>query len=441
MEDLTRAFAVLDSDPDEAHALASEVLNDDPNNGAALHICAVIQCRAGRYGMAIGLWERLSRIRPNKPEVWNNLGQTYGNAGLYDESKRAYRRSLELRETADVTANMAVCFNEAGDYKEGAKWARKALELEPGHRNATATLGFSKLAHGDWSGWKEYAYSIGSKFRTARDYAPVWDGKPVDSLVIYGEQGLGDEIVFASCVHDAQKVAKHVTIECDHRLEGLFRRSFPDCDVFGTRLITTKEWTRKLDAQVACGGLPEHFRPTKDACPKTPYLVADPERRLQWRALFKSYGKPVIGICWSGGNKFTKRALRRVGLESFRPLIETTDAIFVSLQHQDAAEEINATGLPVKQFHWATLTDDYDDTAALVAELDMVVGIHTTVHHVAGAMGVPSVILVPHNPTWMYVTGDSLAWYASQKFHRQRKDEAWVDCIRRVKLDTRVRGL
>ncbi len=432
MEDLKRALALIDSDPDEAHAIASEVLNDDPDQAAALHVVGVILCRAGRHGYALGVWERLAKLRPDKPEVWNNLGQTYAECGQHGKARDAYRRSLALRDDPDLIANMAVAYNEDGQYQEGLKWAKRALQKAPGHRNATATLGFAKIALGDWSGWADFNSSAGSKFRTPRNYAPEWDGRPVDSLVVYGEQGLGDEIMYASILPDVQ--ARHITLECDERLEGLFRRSFPALDVFGTRRTEAKRWTRSFDAQMPAAGLPSLYRPTRESCPAVPYLVADPERRTQWRALFDTYRRPVIGLCWSGGNKFTKRALRRVGVEAFRPLIESLDATFVSLQYQDDEAEIARSGLPIKRFPWATLTDDYDDTAGMVAELDMVVGIHTSVHHLAGALGVPSVILVPQKPMWNYATGDRLPWYRSQVFHRQRPNESWADCVKRLDL-------
>lgn len=432
MEDLKAAFACLDSDPDRAHAIANDILNDDPDNAAALHLVAVIQSRAAHHGMALGLWQRVALLKPGKADVWCNLGETLSELGKYADARAAYRRALELRECADYMANMAIAYNEDGQFQEGMRWARRALSQDPGHRNATATLGFSKLALGDWSGWTEFQSSLGTRHRMVRDYAPAWDGGRVGSLIVYGEQGLGDEVMYASCLEDARRCVDHVSIECEHRLEGLFKRSFPWADVYGTRRMPTKEWRREFTAQVPCAGLPAMFRKERDKCPKAPYLVADPERRLMWRSLFKAFGKPVIGLAWTGGNRFTKRVARRVGLEAFRPLIERTDAVFVSLQYEDAQEEIDASGLPVRQFPWATITDDYDDTAALVAELSRVIGIHTSVHHLAGALGVPSTILVPSRPMWNYATGDRLPWYREQIFHRQRQGEAWSDCIKRI---------
>jgi hypothetical protein len=414
-----------------SHGIANDILRDEPDCAPALFLIAVLLCKTARYGQAIPLWEKVCRLKPKKPEAWNNLGMSHQECGQMDKAREAFKRALAIKESPDYLGNIAVTFNEQGDYIEGMRWAKKALKLDPAHVGATATLGFSQLALGDWAGWKNYEASLGGKFRKREDFAPDWDGYPVDSLMVYAEQGLGDEIMYASILNDAQKQARQVTLECDSRLAGLFARSFPAVTVHGTRR-TDREWEGQFDAQCAIGSLASLFRPTKESCPRTPYLVADPERRLQWRALFDSFGKPVIGIAWSGGNANTRRKDRRVGLEAFRCLIERTDAVFVSLEYKDPTAEIAATGLPVRHYARAVQSPDYDDTAAFIAELDHIVGIHTSVHHLAGALGVPSTILVPHRPMWNYATGDELPWYAAQKFHRQKQHEGWADCIKRL---------
>jgi ADP-heptose:LPS heptosyltransferase len=292
------------------------------------------------------------------------------------------------------------------------------------------------LATGNWKdGWAGYEHCLGGRFRKIEVIGDEskWDGSPVDDLYIYGEQGLGDELMYASIIPDAIPRAKRIVLDCDKRIRGLLQRSFPSIEVRGTRR-EAKHWAvdREFNAGCAMGSLAWLFRPDRESCPKKPYLIADPERRLQWRALFDSWKKPVIGIAWTGGKASTQRRERQIGLEAFRPFIEGTDAVFVSLQYTDADDEIKQTGLPVKHIHRAVQSPDYDDTAAFVAELDRIVGIHTTIHHLAGALGKPSTILVPEKPMWNYATGDGLPWYAEQRFHRQRKSESWSDCIKRL---------
>lgn len=122
-----------------------------------------------------------------------------------------------------------------------------------------------------------------------------------------------------------------------------------------------------------------------------------------------------------------------MGWQAFKPLMDAIDADWISLQYKpcDAG--------PIRVFERATLTADYDDTAGLVAELDAVVGVHTAVHHLAGALGVPGIILVPPNPCWTYAL-DPFPWYASARLFRQRKAEAWIDTVRRLAHDPECLG-
>lgn len=433
MSDLQHALAVLDEDPDEAHGIANEVLRDDPDNLSALFLCGMVYIRAERYGTALAVFEKVTRIAPRKPQGWSNLGLCLLETHRYVDSREAFKKALALEPKPDYMANLASAYSMDANYVEAMRWSKKALEKGE-HAGARGTLGFAKLAVGDWSGWKDYEATLGGRFRKEVKIGdePRWDGSAVDSLFIYGEQGLGDEIMYASCLESIRGVNR-VTLECDPRLAGLFRRSFPGLEVHGTRR-KGQEWAegRSFDAGCALGSLPGLYRPTLDSCPRTPYLKADPERRLQWRTLFESWGKPVIGLCWSGGKHTTQKSKRAIGLEAFRSYIEKTDAVFVSLQYTDATEEIERAGLAVRHIQRAVQSPDYDDTAAFVAELSGIVGIHTTIHHLAGALGVPSTVLVPHKPLWMYATGDGLPWYGSQKYHRQKEHEAWADCIKRL---------
>ncbi|MGA0210020.1 MAG: tetratricopeptide repeat protein [Candidatus Nanopelagicales bacterium] len=436
-----KALAALsDTDPDEAFRQANEHLTMFPDDVQALFVVGVVNARANRYSIALAVFERLTKLWPKKAECWNNYGMALTECGQYIEGRQAFKRALELSPKASYKGNISTTYISEGKYVEAKRWARRALEDEPDHAGARSSLGFAHLALGEWAeGWELYEACLGGRFRKELKFGPVddpeprWDGSHVNSLVVYGEQGMGDEIMYGSIIPEALQRADHVAIECDSRLEGLYKRSFPTAEVHGTRRAEAP-WARRFDAGVACGSLASLFRKSQADCPRVPYLVADPERRLQWRALFDSWGKPVVGINWTGGRPATGKRFRSLGIEAFRPLIQSTDAVFVSLQYTDPTEEIEASGLPVRHFDWATLTPDYDDTAALVAELDYLVGIHSTVHHLAGSLGRPSLVLVPEKPMWNYATGSRMPWYAEQVFHRQRKSEAWIDCVKRINL-------
>lgn len=441
---LQKAVNLLDEDPDESARLCIAILDDEPENYLALSVLGTIYSRANKTGLAYQFFQRCVDLAPHRPEAHNNVGMCLEAFGRHQAARNRFHEAARRdNRNAAYPANVALTYMEEGERRKSVEWARKAIKLDLSHSGAWQTLGFCSLALGDWeTGWKGYEYCLGGKYRKELQFKdePRWDGSPGKTVVVYGEQGLGDEIMYASCLPDAIRDCEGVIVECDPRLQGLFRRSFPKATVYGTRRVDAVEWPTKhhFDANCAIGSLPRFYRKSPDACPGTPYLVADPERRVQWRALLDSLGpKPKIGICWSGGRKFTYAQQRAVGLEAFRPLMQAVDADWISLQYKDPTAEIEASGLPVRHYSRACETNDYDDLAGLVAELDMVIGIHTTAHHLAGALGVPGIILVPNRTLWTYSL-PSMPWYGSATLYKQRENEPWLHVIERLKNDDQL---
>jgi ADP-heptose:LPS heptosyltransferase len=191
-------------------------------------------------------------------------------------------------------------------------------------------------------------------------------------------------------------------------------------------------WLADTQIDYNCAGmsLGPMFRPTPDSVPGKPFLKADEDMRIQWRALFDSWGpRPKIGLAWSGGGRHTGIKRREIGLETLRPLIEAVDADWVSLQYKNPKREIAQSGLPVRHYSRAVQAEDYDETAGLVAELDLVIGVNTSVHHLAGGLGVPSIVLVPEHPLWLYAR-DRVEFYNAWTLFKQRG--SWDKTIRRL---------
>lgn len=445
MSQYTEIQALLDEDPDEAHRRCRELLNANPEDALALFLMGAIEAKAERFGLAFNLFMRVVDIKPDRAEAWNNVGMALQGLHLEEQAREAFLKAYSLdKKNPGYAGNVALTFLEQRDYRKTLEWCRKALQIDAEHPGAKTSYGMAQLALGDWKeGWPALSYALGGKFRKEVQFGdePRWDGSAGKAVVFYGEQGLGDEIMYASCLPDAGQMCSEVIVECDHRLEGLFRRSFPRAHVYGTRRQNDVGWpaNHKIDARCAVGQLPQFFRSSPDSCPGTPYLTADPERRIQWRALFDSWGKkPKIGLAWSGGSKHNHPEARAVGLEAFRPLIEGVDADWISLQYKDPSVEIAQSGLPVRHYPRATLTNDYDDTAGMVAELDLVIGPHTSVHHLAGALGVPSLILVPTKSVWIYAL-DRMPWYRGATLVRQVG--AWKETIGSLLSHPAIRGL
>jgi len=426
-------------DPDGVIHECAKLLDDNKNDAFALSLMGQIYAEAERFGAAFNAYKRVSDIRPDKPEGWNNLGMACEGLKHHSEAMGYFRKAYSLEKKAAYASNIGNCYLSTQNYDQARQWARKALEIDPKQRGAQTVLAHSSLALGDWAtGWDNYEASLGGKFRKETQYSEEgrWDGTKGQSIVVYGEQGLGDEIMYSSMVPDVAKDCE-VILECDKRLAGLFTRSFPQVTVYGTRRQDVCPWiaNHRIDARVPIAGLGKYYRRSKEAFPGTPYLVADPERVTQWKAILK---RPTIGLCWSGGSRHNNPQARNIGLETLRPLIESLPNVdFVSLQYKDPSDEIKRSGLPVKHWKRATEGDDYDETAGLVSALDMVVGVHTSVHHLAGGLGVPGRILVPDVTMWNY--NSDFPWYGSAKLVRQNGD--WKKAIKGLMDDPTIRGL
>jgi len=427
-------------DFEKASKIAFSVLERAPNSPMALHMIGYIYLMVDKPVLAYQFYRRALQADARHAEVWNNFGRAADELHRYEESEAAFKKAITLEPGyAGAYANLAVSLINQARYPDALKSAEKSLEIEPDNKSGWINVGFASLALGDWErGFKGYHLALGGKYRQPVVYGdePEWDGKPVNCLVVTGEQGIGDEINFAQMIRDAAKDCETVVYDCHPRLAGLFRRSFadfPNVKVYGTRKDVAVPWLadHKPDAHISLADLGMFYRRTEEAFPRKSYISADPERVLQWRALFDSWKKPVIGIAWSGGNFVTQSMIRDVGAQAFKPLMDAVDAEWVSLEYRDPTREIEESGLPIRWYERATMAKDYDETAGLVGACDLVIGIHTSALHLAGAMGKRVICLVPEVPQWRYYR-DDMPWYPDCRLYRKHAMEPWAAVIARV---------
>lgn len=428
----------------DALVMCEGYMNERFDDFRALVMAAHILFDSERIGLAQALLKLASMLKPEDAVIWNNLGLCYREGADLEEGERCLIKALS-RDPQDANAynNLSQLYVNAGQPMKAINCADKALAITPTMLEARYNRGQALLMLGKWKdGWEGYEHNLGRhRGRKERVYGtiPRWTGVDGLTLIAYGEQGLGDEISFASCLPDLLQSNK-VIIECDKRLGGLFRRSFPDCQVYGTRFTPNIIWPNKhqVDASVAFGSLPGFYRNATEAFPGKPYLKADPLRRVQWRAALDSLGpKPKVGLAWTGGLKNTGRDRRSLQLDDLMPILRQ-DATFVSLQYKDAPEVAGMREQGIDIHHWphAVQTQDYDDTAALVAELDLVICVTTAVVDLAGALGVPCWVLTPKAPMWRYgLTGTKKVWYESVKLYRQKAE--WLHTVAEVGTDLR----
>ncbi len=439
------ALLALDRAFEEAGAYR-EFLRANPGHPGAAYALAVWHHARGEHEPALELLRPLADRRPPNRDACNLLGLILGREfGQFEEGERLLRLALEPDPLWPVAlCNLGWILLEKGDYAQGMKLLDAALARDPDDHETRLVRSYMNLKRGEFEqGWRDYEARHHSRFAMHRPFDfPQWDGTPVGgkTLLIYGEQGFGDQIMFASCFHEAIERAGRCIIECDPRLAALFRRSFPSALIepsapAGERAAWTAH-AQAVDCQIPMGSLPGFFRKRWEAFPRhAGYLRAAPERVAYWRARLDALGPGTkIGLSWRGGIAATRRHLRSLAPEEFLPLLRLP-AKFVSLQYGNCADELNR----LSQEHgvilprWQDALDDYDETAALVCALDLVISVCTAVIHLAGALGKPVWILVPAVAEWRYLDrGEIMPWYPSARLFRQSEPGRWQDVMRQV---------
>jgi len=408
--------------------------------GRVAHLNHVAMCQRGldRHDDALRVLERARAIAPDDPSTLTNLGVVLRELGRPEQAHAALA-PVAARWPEDVQARcvLAAVLQDLGEWAGARTQYDAALALAP--ESGTARLGRAllRLAQGDFAGgWDDYEGRLDSSESPRRGFPyPDWDGGAVagKSILVYAEQGLGDEIMFAGCLPDLIEEAGRVVVECNPRLAPLFQRSFPRASVHGAPRSWEHPWldaAGAIDLQVAAGSLPRRYRRTIARFPAhAGYLRADPNRVAHYRARLAACGTGrKVGIAWRGGLMRTRQAVRSVSPEDLAPLLARPDLCFVSLQYgpvdADLARIGAIRGEPIA--HWPEAAADPDETAALMSALDVVVTVCSSVVHLAGALGVRVLALVPRSPEWRYlVAGERMPWYPSVALLRQGRVGEW----------------
>lgn len=421
---------------DQLEAATHEILPildanfDDPR---ALFLLGYIFIKADKLGLAYQVLKRASDVFPKESGIWHNLAKCCYGVQKLEEAEKYFKQALKITPNyINSLDGMGLISLNRCEYGMAIEYCNRALAEEPDLMDSLVNRGMAYLALGRWrEGWDGYDKNLGlNKDRKELVYGdtPRWNGEKGLKVVCYGEQGIGDEVSFASCLPDLIRDSESVVIECDKRLEGTFKRSFPMCDVYGTRYKDERSWIKKYqpDAKVAIAQLPKFYRNKDTDFTGESYLLASPEMRLQWRALLDSLGtRPKIGIAWTGGKPHTNTLRRSMTLETLLPILRF-DADFISLQYKtppelEAFEETH--GIKIHHWSWGLEAHDYDQTMALVAELDLVITVTTAIVHVAGALGKECWCLVPDKVMWRYLSkGSWFPWAKSVTLFRKKPD-------------------
>jgi Tfp pilus assembly protein PilF len=413
----------------KALAALAAALRLAPDLAAAHNNVGVIYRALGHLPDAEAAFLRALSIDPARTEVWRNLARTQIDCGEPEAAMQSYLRLLgpgaDLGETPPADAQKA---------SVEAQW----------------NLGLAQLATGNLdSGWRNYELRlhplIGLVAPRPLGHA-LWRGEALGGrkLVVWGEQGIGDEILFAGMYPDLLALGGDCVFECKPKLLQLFARSFPGAQVIARTQPPQREALEGAHYQIAAGSLGRYLRGRLSDFPdRRGYLVADDERVQHWRARLGALGPGLkVGFCWRSSNTKGERALACTRLEQWGKLFGLGGVHWVCLQYDECAEELadaqERFGLRLHRFGEVDYFDDLDEVAALMQALDLVISAPTTVSMQAAALGVPTWQMT-YGTDWQLLGGASNPWFPAMERFVRAGAESWEPVF--AALAQRLRAL
>ncbi len=393
-------------------------------------------------------WRAL-QLKPDSFEAANNLGTCLSDGGYRADAMTLYRKALELvPDHSDVWSNLGVAANSMGDPLTALDCQNRALALDPTSAAARWNRSSCLLALGRLKqGWEDYEFRFEAHpdTRKRRPFPqPVWDGSDLSGkkILVWMEQGLGDEIFFASMIPDLLRAGAHCVLECERRLVTLFARSFPGAKVVpASDPPFTPTLQPDIDFQIPAGSLPRWLRPTIESFPKVRgYLAPDPVLIGRWKKrVAKLVEGPKVGICWRSSLHGGARSLQYPQLSQLAPLLRTPGIQFVNLQYDDCTRELSEAqrlfGTHIHVWDDMDLKNDQEGMAALISTLDLVVSAQTAVAEMAGAVGVPTWSMVRNTGVWNGLGQNYSPWQPSMQFWTCGANDPWEPMIEKIAVE------
>jgi len=428
--------------------------------------------QGGALQPAAELYRRALVLDPNRYEIYNDLGLVLTNLGNFEAAVEAFRRSLILnRGSAKTIAALGYLFECKGDLISAADAYRDAVRLDPKllaaygdlgfvlyglgelaeaadcfHRlralrpdsaEATVNLGLIHLLQGDLSvGWAEYEsrwkVGVGDDRKLVQRR---WKGEPLggERILLYAEQGLGDTMQFVRYVPLVAARGGQVVLEVQPALRRLLSGTEG-----ASQVISRGETLPEFTWQCPLLSLPPAFRTELHTIPaRVPYVRPNPALVEAWQRRLQGNTRR-IGLAWAGNPTHYRDRLRSIPLEQFVPLMQVAGTTFFSLQFGPGSEQVQQLPPGVRLVDFAAELKEFTDTAAIIANLDLVISIDGSIAHLAGAMGKPVWILLNKGCDWRwFLEREDSPWYPTARLFRQTTPGGWQEVVNRIELELR----
>jgi len=417
---------------------AYRVLAEKAPENANVHVylgIALFDLR--RYEEAVAAYRRAIEIQPFFPVAHNNLGNALRMIGQVEQADHALALALEQKpDYLNAMKNRGTLWVWDGQIDRGLRWYQAAIALQGDDAEVRRNLGIIYLLQGRYEeGWREYRYrwKLPGLVRPAFT-KPVWQGEPLagKTLFVYPEQGLGDAIQFLRILPRVRDMGGTVIVGCETKLVPLFSL----VEGMG-QIVPTGTSGGPFDYHASLVEVADYTWQGLQSIDGKPYLHVAENLREYWRNRLASLPGLKVGICWQGNREHHADIYRSIPLATFEPLAQLPGVSLVSLQFGEGTDQLARVPF-APRIH--RLPEDVDrsggaflDTAAIVANLDLIITVDTSTGHLAGAIGTPTWLLLGKVPDWRWgLQSDRTPWYQNHRLWRQVTQGDWQPLIAEV---------
>ncbi|MBD2437888.1 tetratricopeptide repeat protein [Nostoc sp. FACHB-110] len=451
----------------QAEQIYTQILQEQPNQVDALYLLGTLAHQSGKTEKAIALYRQALAVNPDLASVHSNLGIALKQQGLLQEAIQHYQEAIALqpnaaqfhynlalvfqqqgnlataqnyyRQATIIQPNYALAYNnlglvslQLGEIEAALSYYQTAIELQPNFAEAHQNLAEALLLIGDFDrGFAEYEWRwrVFAPEQLPNFTTPAWDGSALKgkTILLYAEQGLGDTFQFIRYADLVRDQGGRVIVACLAAQVELIK-TVPGVE----EVFALDEELPEFHTQAPLMSLPYLLGTTVETIPASiPYISAPSSHNFRLAAAPDT--KLKIGIVWAGNPDNRHNIRRTSGLLPFIPLFKLPDVEFYSLQVGKSSQDLAQLPTDIKIQDLSSYLHNFSDTAAAIAQLDIVLTIDTSVAHLAGALGKPTWVVLPFIPDWRWLLHrDNSPWYPTMQLFRQEVAGDWAGVFAKV---------
>jgi len=419
----------------------------NPKNVEAYFNLGVSYSRKNLFNLSISNYEKALEIAPNNPQIYNNLGIVYNKINQNDKAIENYNKAIELNpNNFEAYSNLGHTYSKKRLFDLSINSYEKAIKIKPDLANAYSDLSVVYLIQGNFLTGLEFFelrfFKTNANVCTTKLPTPKWNGAPIKdkTIYVYHEQGYGDTIMFSRYLPVLESMGAKVLFKPQKELESLFKDNNMKAEIISSDI---PDETIKFDEHIPLMSLLRVLRVNLGNISSSEgYLKANAEKEKFSKEKYFNNNKYKIGIFWHGDPAHINDANRSIPLKYFNSFAGLDNVELYSLQKGTGIEQLKELSDSVKIIDIGSDFNDYSDTAAAIANLDLVITVDTSVAHLSAAMNKPTWILLPHFPDWRWLLDrEDSPWYKSVKLFRQNEPGNWEELFIRVYNELKLKML